>query len=267
MSPLAGRRVLLTGAAGGIGCEVARGLVSKGAGVLLVGRKLEPLQALAKELDQPFQVCDLVKPKDRDALIDRVDGCFGTLDGLVHCAGVNAFGLHDSQSDMQIEEIIGINLVAPIQLTRALLPLLESGRKPVIVCLGSVFAHIGFPGFSLYSASKFGLLGYTEALRRECSDGPVRVAWVAPRATRTRMNNGVIDQLNAELKTNYDSPKMVASAIIAAVGRPVRSRILGIPERFFARVNQFFPALVDGALAKQLPVIRKHNSRQKEIQT
>jgi len=266
MTALAGKRLLLTGAAGGIGREVARGLVSKGAEVLLAGRKPGPIQALATELDQPCQACDLVKPEDRNALVDRVHACFGALDGLVHCAGVNAFGLHDSQSDLQIEEIISINLVAPIQLTRALLPLLASGREPVIVCLGSVFAHIGFPGFSLYSASKFGLLGYTEALRRECADGPIRVAWVAPRATRTSMNNGAIDQLNAELKTNYDRPETVARAIIAAVERPARSRILGIPERFFARVNQFFPALVDSALAKQLPVIRKHNTRQKEIQ-
>ncbi len=267
MTDLPGKRLLLTGAAGGIGSEVARGLVAQGAELLLVGQSPGPLKALAGELGQCYQLCDLARAEDREALVDRVHARFGALDGLVHCAGINAFGLHDSQSDAQIEKIIAVNLVAPMQLTRALMPLLEAGSEPVIVNLGSVFAHIGFPGFSLYSASKFGLFGYTEALRRECADGPVRVAWVAPRATRTAMNAGAIDQLNEELKANYDTPATVARAVIEAVRNPVRSRILGLPERFFARVNQLFPAIVDGSLARQMPVIRKHNSKQKETQS
>lgn len=266
MSRLAGKRLLLTGAAGGIGSEVARGLAAGGAELLLVGQNEDRLQTLAEEIDQCYQLCDLTDAHSREALVERVRDWSAGLDGLVHCAGINAFGLHDSQSDAQIEKLIAVNLVAPIQLTRALMPLLESGRDPVIVTLGSVFAHIGFPGFALYSASKFGLLGYTEALRRECADGPIRVAWVAPRATRTAMNAGAIDQLNEELKTNYDAPETVARAVIKAVSNPVRSRILGFPERCFARINQLFPAIIDGSLARQMPVIRKHNLRQKEIQ-
>jgi len=152
-------------------------------------------------------------------------------------------------------------------LTRRLMPLLEKGADPVIVNLGSVFGHIGFPGFSLYSSSKFGLHCYTEALRRELSDGPVRVAWISPRATRTAMNAGVVDQLNNELKVNYDMPETVAGAVVDALSKPRRDRVLGFPEKFFARVNQLFPGLVDAALASQLPVIRKYNAMQKESMT
>ena len=266
MAGLAGKRVLLTGAAGGIGSVITEKLVAAGATVLMVDLHEVALARLSQRLDQPWRACDLGKAEDRRALIDWVDGRHGALDGLVYCAGINAFGLADAQSDEQIERIMQINLVAPIQLTRGLIPLLERGEAPVIVNLGSVFGHIGFPGFSLYSASKFGLHGYTETLRRELADGPIRVAWVSPRATRTAMNHGLIDAMNDELKVNYDAPERVADAVVEALERPRRDRVLGFPEKLFARINQVFPGIVDGSLVRQMPVIRKYNALQKESQ-
>lgn len=264
MAGIRGRRILVTGAAGGIGSAIARELASQGARLLLADLGSPALERVAAETGQAAQACDLADRHCRGDLRAAVERHFGALDGLVQCAGVNAFGLHDVQSDELIERMIGINLVAPIQLIRGLIPLLEQGRDPVIVNLGSVFGHIGFPGFSLYSASKFGLHGYTETLRRELATGPIRVAWVSPRATRTGMNRGVIDAMNAELKVNYDRPERVARAIARVLTRPVRERVLGFPEKLFARINQVFPGLVDSSLARQLPVIQKYNSIQKE---
>jgi short-subunit dehydrogenase len=175
-----------------------------------------------------------------------------------------SFGLHDMQTDEQIERLMRINLVAPIQLTRALMPQLEKGNKPAIVNLGSVFGHIGFPGFSLYGASKFGLHGYTEALRRELADSPIRVAWISPRATRTAMNHGVIEKMNTELKVNTDTPEKVALAVIKVIAQPGRDKVLGFPENLFTRINHVLPHLVDGSLVKHLPIIRKYNDMLKE---
>lgn len=264
---LNGKRVLLTGAAGGIGSAIARRLSEVGARVLLADLDTPALAAIAAETEQTPVPCDLTRGPGRQAVIDSVSTAFGALDGLVYCAGINAFGLHDTQSDELVERIMQINLVAPIQLTRHLIPLLEKGSNPVIVNLGSVFGHIGFPGFSLYSASKFGLRGYTETLRRELADGPIRVAWISPRATSTAMNAGVIDAVNAELKVNYDSPEHVAEAVVQTLARPSRDRVLGFPEKLFARINQVFPGIVDGSLARQLPVIRKYSSIHKESNT
>lgn len=264
---LQGRRILLTGAAGGIGSAIARQLTELQATVLLVDLPGAALAGLSKETGQPAFSADLGSSGERAALRDAIRDRFGALDGLVYCAGINAFGLHDAQSDEQIERVLRVNLVAPMQFTRGLIPLLEQGRQPVIVHLGSVFGHIGFPGFSLYSASKFGLHGYIETLRRELAGGPIRVAWVSPRATRTRINAGIIDAMNAELKVNYDEPGLVASAVIKSLSHPARDRVLGFPEKFFARVNQVFPGLVDRSLFRQLPVIQKYNAIQKETLT
>ena len=261
---LTGKRILLTGACGGIGSAIARELTRCEARVILVDVSLEPLLDLVRETGQASFVCDLTDSEQRLALAGMVEAKFGALDGLVQCAGLNAFGLYDNQTDEQIERLLKVNLIAPMQLTRRMIPLLEKGNQPVIVSLGSVFAHIGFPGFSIYSASKFGMHGYTEALRRELADGPVRVAWISPRATRTAMNAGVIDDMNRELKVNYDEPQAVSDAVVAALSKPQRDRVLGYPEKIFARLNQLFPSLVDGSLAKQLPIIRKYNTIQKE---
>jgi short-subunit dehydrogenase len=238
-----------------------------GAALILADLDTPALNALSSETGQPAHACDLGSKQGRASLQSAVVDLHGSLDGLVYCAGISAFGLYDAQSDEQIDRIMRINLIAPIQLTRALLPLLEKGKDPVIVNLGSVFGHIGFPGFSLYSASKFGLHGYTETLRRELADGPVRVAWVSPRATRTSLNAGIIDSMNHELKVNYDSPEHVAKAVVEAIAHPQRDKVLGFPEKLFARINQVFPGVVDGSLIRQMPVIRKYNLLQKESVT
>jgi len=264
MQNLAGKRILLTGAAGGIGSEIARQLTAIKATVLMVDVSETALQALAEKTGQPFKTCDLGDATSRKELVNWVNDNFSGLDALVQCAGLMSFGLHDMQSDEQIERLIRINLLAPMQLARALIPLLENGTTPVIVHLGSVFGHIGFPGFSIYSATKFGLHGYTEALRRELADGPIRVAWISPRATRTAMNTGVVERLNTELKVNTDAPQTVAAEVIKAIAQPRRDKVLGFPEKLFARINQLFPGMVDGSMLKQLPVIRKYNDILKE---
>ena len=265
MNGLAGKRVLVTGAGGGIGGVLAERLAALDARPILVDLREEALAPVAERTGALARVSDLGDHADRRALATWIDDRFGALDGLVQCAGMNAFGLYDRQSDEQIDRLLRINLVAPIQLTRLMLPLLERGTAPVIVNLGSVFAHIGFPGFSLYSASKFGLHGYTEALRRELADGPVRVAWLSPRATRTAMNAGLIDDLNAELKVHYDKPEAVAEAIVGALARPRRERVLGFPEKLFARINQLLPGIVDGSLTQKLPTIRNYSDMQEEM--
>lgn len=264
---LAGKRVVLTGAAGGIGRTIAARLGASGARLLLVDIDEERLAELAGQLHQHAITANLLVDRDRTLIRQWVSSEWEALDGLINCAGINGFGLQSAVTDQQLERVIAINLTAPILLTRKLLGLLERGRAPVIVNLGSVFGHIGYPGFSGYSASKFGLHGFSEALRRELADGPVRVAWISPRATRTAMNAGPVDQLNAELKVRYDEPDAVARAICAQLARPRPDRVLGFPEKFFARLNQVFPSLVDRSLRGQLAVIRKYSRQLHEDQS
>jgi short-subunit dehydrogenase len=118
--------------------------------------------------------------------------------------------------------------------------------------------YLGYPGHAAYCASKFALRGFSEALRRELADGPVRVLHLAPRATRTTMNGAGVCALNAELGVAMDEPATVARELVALVERPARERLLGMPERLFARLNQILPGLVDRALRRQLSIIRRH---------
>jgi short-subunit dehydrogenase len=151
-----------------------------------------------------------------------------------------------------------------MQLTRRLLP--ELGRRPEawIVNVGSIMGYLGYPGHAAYCASKFALRGFTEALRRELADSPVRVLYLAPRATRTAMNGAGVRALNAELGVAMDEPVAVARALVALLEDPVRERLLGMPEKLFARLNQVLPGLVDRALLRQLSTIRRHASNEGE---
>jgi short-subunit dehydrogenase len=145
-----------------------------------------------------------------------------------------------------------------MQLTRALLPQLRAQPAAAVLNVGSVFGSIAYPGFAAYSASKFALRGYTEALRRELADSSVSVHYLAPRATRTGFNASSVERMNAELGVAMDPPETVAAAACEMLERGRPYAVLGWPERLFVRINSLLPRVVDGSLRKQLPVIRRH---------
>ncbi len=262
---IAGRRVLLTGAAGGIGIAIARELLQRGAQVLLTGRSAARLQQLAAQLAQygdriNVHPADLAVDAERTALVESAARWRGGIDALINNAGLNDLALLDSQDAAQIDRMLDTNLRAPIQLCRALLPQLRRAARADIVNVGSVFGSIGYPGYAVYSATKFAMRGFTEALHRELAGSTVRAHYLAPRATRTQMNAGAADRLNAELGTAVDDPAVVARAVCRMLEATTPFAVLGWPEKLFARINAVMPRLVDGALIKQLPAIRRHAS-------
>jgi len=222
-------RAILTGASGGIGRALAAALAPHCDDLLLVGRDPARLAEAVAECGKPARVliADLATAAGRDAV-------------AAHALNPNA--------------------LAPMQLTRRMLPLLERAPQAWIVNVGSIFGYLGYPGHAAYSASKFALRGFTEALRRELAEGRVRVLYFAPRATRTPMNGKALCALNAELGVAMDEPAAVAAELVRALARPGRERLLGLPERLFARINQLLPGLVDCALRRQLPAIRRHST-------
>jgi short-subunit dehydrogenase len=254
-------RVLLTGAAGGIGSAVARRLVRSGAKLLLTDLREQPLGRLANDLraDGPAAAtvaADVTTETGRAAVLASARAL--DINVLINVAGINPFGLFERQSSADIGNTMLINAVAPMLLCRAMLPLLLAQAPAHIVNVGSTFGSIGFPGFCAYSASKFAVRGFSEALRRELADTGVRVHYVAPRATRTALATDRVRAMNEELGVGMDSPDTVAAAIESAIRHERRELLLGAAEKLFAKLNSFSPGLVDRSMRKQLPVIKRH---------
>ena len=247
-------RTVLTGASGGIGRAIALALAPHCDALLLVGRdaaRLAETAAAAGPVARAL-VADLATSEGRDAVaLPRVNL-------LINNAGAGDFAWLADQSDAMLARIVETNVLAPMQLTRRLLPLLEREPEAWIVNVGSIFGYLGYPGHAAYSASKFALRGFSEALRRELADGPVRVLHFAPRATRTAMNGAALHALNAELGVVMDDPTRVAQELVRLLRRPARERLLGMPEKLFARINQLLPGVVDLVLRRQLATIRRH---------
>jgi len=260
---LKGKLILLTGASGGIGQAIARRLAAQGARLILVGRSTQQLNALARELqvlanDGFVLQADITSRSGHDTIRTALLALQEPLDVLINCAGVNLFGMLEDNDPEAIEQLINTNVTATILLTRLVLPFLNknSGR---IVNIGSSFGGLGYPGFSAYCASKFALRGFSEALRRELSDSPIQVAYLAPRATNTSINSDAVYAMNRELGTAMDEPEIVAAQLeLMLTAKRMRDRNIGWPERLFLRINSMFPCIIDKALRSQLPVIRRH---------
>jgi short-subunit dehydrogenase len=256
-------RAVLTGATGGIGRAMAVRLAPLCESLVLVGRDTAALAALARDVEaaggRPRAVpADLTMISGRDAVQRAAADAPGGTDLLVNNAGAGEFAWLADQDDATLERIVRVNVLAPMQLTRGMLPQLLAQPAASIVNVGSIFGYLGYPGNAAYSASKFALRGFSEALRRELADGPVQVIYFAPRATRTAMNGAAMCALNAELGVAMDSPESVAEALVALLEKPAAERPLGMPERLFAWLNQVTPRLLDRALLRHLPVIRRY---------
>jgi short-subunit dehydrogenase len=175
---LNGARVLLTGASGGIGNAIARALHERGASLAITGRRVDALEALKAELGDRVDVlqADLAKREDVEALVGRA----GTVDVLVANAGLPGSGDLDSFTPEEIDRAIDVNLRAPMQLTRALLPgMIERGRGH-LVYISSLSGKVPAAGSSVYGATKFGLRGFGSSLHDELHGTGVGATTVFP---------------------------------------------------------------------------------------
>ena len=250
-------RVVITGAAGGIGQATAQALLKAGAAVMLVGRSATRLEELARQLRQnsgngasrvEHTVADLTRADDLSAL--AVLASAWRCNVLVHNAGLPSFGRLLDETPAQMQAVMQTNLIAPMLLTRCLLPHLLAQRVAQVICVGSTLGAIGLPGYSVYSASKFGLRGFAQALRRELTETPVRVQYLGPRATRTAFNSDAADAYNRATGTASDSPERVAAELLTLLESGAAERFVGYPEKIAVRLNGLAPSLLDGSFKR-----------------
>jgi len=253
--------VLLTGASGGIGQALAREFAARGARLLISGRDSRRLGALSVELRQAGAEVSVL-PADL-ASTDSIERLAHaaltgvTPDIVVHCAGSLGFGSLETMPADEIARLWQTNVIAPSLLTRALLPALRKQGRGRIVFVGSIFGSLGFPLYASYSATKFALRGFSEALRRELDGSGIGITYVAPRYTRTPLNDGAPARIAEALAMRQDEPGTVAARIADAIEGDRRELYLGFGERWFVRFNAWFPWLVDIVLRAQTRRMRE----------
>lgn len=263
--------IVLSGATGGIGRAMALNFANAGHSLILLGRNTDALTSLRNSLVQPERhhilLADLSSGTAIAGLAADV-AAIGPVDVLINNAGVAGFGLFSHQQDDALEHMLQLNLLAPMRLCRAILPMLSVSPNACIINIGSSFGSIGYAGFSAYCASKFGLRGFTEALQRELADQAIAVHYLAPRAVRTAMNSAAVVAMNTELGNSEDAPELVARAALQLLTqRHSSSRYLGWPEKLFVRLNSLFPNVVANALKKQLPIIKRYAKQQSDAES
>ena len=198
MFNLSGKRVLITGAAGGIGKELSKSFLEVGANIILSGTNTNRLQSLKDDLNQECEVykCDLKNVDEINDLINFLDGS-GGVDVLINNAGKTEDNLLMRMSDEQWEDIMLINLTSVMRLTRGIIRGMIKKRWGRIINITSIVALTGNPGQSNYVASKSGLTGFSKSLASEVASRGITVNCIAPGFIKTNMT----DKLN-ENQTN-----------------------------------------------------------------
>ncbi len=249
---LDGKIALITGAGSGIGRALAAELCERRALVILAGRRLDVLQESQARLPYPERGivvdADITSPRGRDLLLRRVEG-LGRLDLLVNNAGLVTPARFETETPEARRAMMDTNLLAPMDLTQALLPWLRAAGRARVVNVGSLFGDIAFPCFASYSASKFALRGWSDALRRELAGSGIGVTYVAPRATRTPAAEG-FGTLTEAFSMRFDAPERVARRIAAAIEADRAQLYPGGGERLFLLVQRLLPGLIDRGLRR-----------------
>ncbi|MEJ2214191.1 MAG: SDR family oxidoreductase [Gammaproteobacteria bacterium] len=253
---LENKKIVLTGASGGIGSEIAIKLAKAGADVALLDRDKDALESLAKRISvQGGNVLpiatDLLNSEAREHAIDKALRSFGQIDVLINAAGLMSYRPFVEEDPALLERIIQLNTIVPMLLIHRLLPGMQAQGQGKIVNIGSTFGSIAFAWFSAYSASKFALRGFSESLRRETSGTGVSVTYIAPRAVKTRLNTEAVYEMAQATGMHMDTPEWVAGKVIQSIEKDKKDVYLGFPESLFVRINAVFPRLVDLALRKQ----------------
>jgi short-subunit dehydrogenase len=265
---ISGSRVLVTGASSGIGRAIAEQTARRGARVLLAARSEPTLIQIAERLkkdggDAVALRADVTSTEDRQRLIAAAVEHFGGLDILVNNAGVLATGHFADAAPERLRTIMEVNFFAAAELIRLAVPQLRRGVRPMIVNICSITGRRGVPARSEYSASKFALIGLSEAVRAEVAKDGIDVLVVQPCLVNTPME---ANMLESKARREWQdrkriSPETVAEHTLRAIERGRKEITIGFSGRALLTVNRFAPRLVDALMNRY---VRKLYERRSE---
>ena len=262
---LSGRSILLTGASGGIGRATAELLAREGANLTLFARRPEPLESLRAAIESRggsaiVVAGDVRVSADAERAVAEAVRRFGGLDALVNNAGIGYLASLTEALDRTVADLLDVNVLGTFRVTRAAYSALASRASAthgagaggprgggVIVNVASFAGKVGVPYYSFYNASKFALVGMTEAWRRELGPKGIRVALVLPAAVETEF----LARLDRGRAVGWGPagtvlrPEEVARAIVGALRRPRPEIYVPRRNRWIGLLNAATPSLAD----------------------
>ena len=218
MFDLTGKVALVTGASGGIGGAIAKGLHAAGAKVGLSGTRVEPLEALAAELGEGAFVlpCNLGDADAVAALPKDAIAAMGSLDILVNNAGITKDQIFMRMSDEEWQQVLDVNLTSSMRLCRAVMRPMMKARWGRIVNISSVVGATGNPGQANYAASKAGMVGMTKSIAYEVASRGITANAIAPGFIATPMTEKLNDDQKAKINGQIPAARMGTPEEIAA---------------------------------------------------
>ena len=239
-STLAGEVAIVTGASSGIGAATARELARRGSSVVLAARRAQALENEARAIRRDggratVIPTDVSEPSEVTRLVAETLTSFGRVDVLVNNAGASWQRAFASTSPQQVVDIVGVNLLGAVLLTRAVLPGMLARRHGAIVSVGSVSGRVAME--PIYSATKYGLRGFSLALRRQLAGTGVSVSLISPGNINTGMTRHV--------RARMPEPEAVSLKIAALVTTPRREVVVPPKHYAIAFMEQFAPGVTD----------------------
>jgi len=249
MATFSNKTVLLTGASGGIGLEMAKVFGRKGARLILVARRVDRLENLANEIRSvagaggvEFIARDLTQAGACDE-IHREARARGDIDLLINNAGVGEYGAFAWQDPTAIEQLLQLNINALTRLTRLVLPSMIARRSGQIVNIASVAGFQPFPFMTVYAASKAFVIDFSFGLYEELRETGVGVTCICPGTTRTGFfDRGGFDHRRGEFLGMGASPAEVAEECVRAIAKGKRLFVPGFGNRTASVVQRLLPA-------------------------
>ncbi|MFN4316295.1 MAG: SDR family oxidoreductase [Chitinophagaceae bacterium] len=252
-SYFANKVVVVTGGTDGIGKALVDQLLRAGAKVATCGRNHDKLYALQSEFPSfPLHtmVADVSSENDCRRFVETTLKVYGSIDILINNAGISMRALLKEADTEVLRKVMDINFFGSVYCTKYALPSILQ-NKGTIVGISSIAGYRGLPGRSAYSASKYALQGWLEAVKTELMDDGVHVMWVSPGFTTSNIRNAALNK-NAEShgETPMDESKMMsaeecAERILEAIRKKKRSLVMTFTGKRTVFLNKFFPGLAD----------------------
>jgi NADP-dependent 3-hydroxy acid dehydrogenase YdfG len=207
MQDLTGKVAVVTGASSGFGEAAARLLVAEGVHVVLVARRRERISALAAELGAAATAiaADICDPAQVAHLFEQVQDRFGGLDLLFNNAGLGVFGAFTESRPEDWRRMIDTNVIGLLECTRQAIPMMRGRPGAMIASVSSTGGRYGVEGWSVYCATKYAVVGFHEALRKELGEEGIRVTVIEPGAAWTEFGHNVSERALHDRRAALDA--------------------------------------------------------------